>query len=155
MLLRDDSVVDSTVRKLLTDMYFEARWYTKESTLRAIKNLEDDFLNTVSVRELFINGSTDLEELFMECQWIQSDFECSDNIRLRRTGSSFCYTFNGGGGDGPNNFTVRTTGSKAGARFTLWADQSNYFIADEDTAGFKVQYLCKTATRKKTKQRSL
>ena len=138
-LIRDDSITDSTVRKLLKDMYFEARWYTRESTLKAVKNLGDEFLNTISLRELFINGSTDLEELFMECQWIQEDFECGDHIKLRRTGSSFCYTFNDG--EGASDYSVRTTGSKSGVRFTLWVDQGNYYIGDEDSAGFKVVHL--------------
>ena len=54
---------------------------------------------------------------------------------MKPTEYGFCYTFEGT--DTNLTFNARTTGSKAGVQFILWVNQSKYFIADEDTAGFK------------------
>ena len=67
----------------------------------------------------------------------QDDIPCEYIMKVKPTEYGFCYTFDGT--DANLTFNARTTGSKAGVQFMLWVNQSNYYIADEDTAGFKVR----------------
>ena len=69
----------------------------------------------------------------------QVEMPCEYVMKLKPTEYGFCYTFDGT--DKNLTFNARTTGSKAGVQFMLWANQSNYYIADEDSAGFKVRML--------------
>ena len=62
---------------------------------------------------------------------------CEYVMKLKSTEYGFCYTFDGR--DKNLTFNAHTTGSKAGVQFMLMLNQSNYYIADEDTAGFKVR----------------
>ena len=83
----------------------------------------------------FCTNSTLFSAYFLAFE--QVEMPCEYVMKLKPTEYGFCYTFDGT--DKNLTFNARTTGSKAGVQFMLWANQSNYYIADEDSAGFKVR----------------
>ena len=73
-LIKNDSVTDFITQLLLKTTYLDDQWNTEEQRKFQFKELykfDEDFVTTVSVRSLFLNGSPTLETTIKKCIWIQ------------------------------------------------------------------------------------
>ena len=132
-LIKNNSVSDSRTRTLLKELYM------KLPNVTLIKSLGDDYLKTVSLRDVFIKGTPLLNETFVMCQWLTDFQNCRKFLIEKVTESGHCYTF--GAKEKNQTYTVKTTGYLAGASFVLWLNQNNYFIGDASSAGIKVSLI--------------
>ena len=73
-LIKNDSVTDFITQLLLKTMYLDDQWNTEEQRKFQFKELykfDEDFVKTVSVRSLFLNGSPTLDTTIKKCIWVQ------------------------------------------------------------------------------------
>lgn len=131
--LRNNSVNDSKTRDLLKEMYL------KETNLTAVESLGDEFLKSINLNNIFMDGSPELDDTFRQCRWIKDVLPCKDVMLKRRTRKGYCYTF--GSKEMKRTYSVQTPGTKAGVMFLLFVNQQNYLIGDDESAGFKVSYF--------------
>ena len=130
-LIKNDSVTDLKTRALLKELYMKF-----PLNITFIQELGDDFLNNVSLRQLFVNGTPTIEETFLLCQWLTDFHHCSELLRPKETDFGYCYTFNSK--DNNRTYTILTDGITDGVTLTMWLNQDNYFIGDTSSAGIKV-----------------
>ena len=131
-LITNDSVKDPQTRQLLQE------YYAEDTNLDAIENLGDEFLETVSLRDLLLKGSPQVQKTFSLC-WVFNDIvSCYNILRRKKTENGYCFIF----GSKEHNKTIQTqlTGVEGGVSFLLWLDQDNYFIGDGFSAGVKVGF---------------
>ena len=130
-MVQNESVTDPKTRELLKEMYLE-----EIVNISAIYNLGEEFLSTVNIHDIFMNGRPKLSNTFRECRWIKETLPCENVLTKRRTRKGYCYTF--GAKESNRSYSVQTTGIKAGVRFMLYVGQKKYFIGEDESAGVQV-----------------
>ena len=132
-LIKNDSVTDTKTRELLKALFVQPN-------ITSIENLGEDFLETVSLRDIFIKGSPALNDTFQMCQWLNEYMDCGTLLTRKAIDFGHCDTF--GSKENNNTYTVQTTGYLDGVTFTMWLNQDNYFIGDGSSSGIRVGQHC-------------
>ena len=70
-LIRKDSLTDPNAQILLKAMYLDEQWEEQRARLH-LQSLNKYYLETVSVKSLFLNGSPSLQNSIITCIWAQA-----------------------------------------------------------------------------------
>ena len=130
-LIRNDSITDSKTRELLMALFM------LEPNRSYIENLDEEFLESVSIREIMAKGSPSVNDTFRLCFWLGEFIECEKLLTRKARKQGHCDTF--GSSEDGDMYTVQTTGFNDGLTLTIWLNQDNYFIGDGYSAGIRVR----------------
>ena len=127
-LIKNDSVEDSETRDLLKNLY------VPHPNVNFIESLGDDFLQNVSLRKIFVDGSP--TESFLYCTLFLDIVDCNKIVTRKITETGYCHTF--GAEEPKQNYDTQVTGVSGGVSFLVLLQQNNYFISEGFSAGIKV-----------------
>lgn len=94
------------------------------------------FPNT-TVMQIFEDGIAKVEEMFIECRWVETVLSCNDYLSKTFSESGFCYTFPSETAS-DSNFTLIHPGPEFGFTATIAIRQEDYLLSNNHGAGMKI-----------------